>query len=518
MLPKAEHCPNAINEFYNKSKSKPVTSTDQRRVVDTPMGPLYLPPQDFQEKLAAAPCTLLSSPLVVEQLRVHEELRESLMETLSPIPQEDAQKSLAIVPSFPLIEEKSTKPSPRKPDDNKPVYCPEAIVEYYNLGPTLCRDKMYKYLRIKVKNHLCYAGWEIFFIQKSKTTRERRYQSPSGKRYNSLITACEGYLDEQGKFDHNSYVSRGTENINASEEANELCSLKSPTAHHSSYLALTRLTDSKNDLDSDFSIHMSRRTRQVAIPPSSRQNPRNILARLIDSNEVSAGAEVHYRGRDGRPMAEGHVTRDGIKCHCCQEVFNLSNFEAHAGSTNHRPAANIFLKDGRSLQECQLVLKHDINNNRPREVMGNRKYTSNGYKCSVCHNGGALVLCYQCPSSFHTSCLGLEAVPNGDWFCQLCEDQPTNEAEYCPQAIVDYFLGGNILTRTDNKKLADLRSKAKKHLCSVGWSFIYTNEGTRRQLQYKSPSGRGYVSLLAACEGCIFEDGSQPEQLTTLSD
>ncbi|KAM7501758.1 hypothetical protein LguiB_000662 [Lonicera macranthoides] len=458
---------------------------------ESPMEPLNSTP--LQRRLAAAPCNLF--------LHEDEDLRESLMKKLSPIPQ-DGQKSLAIVSSSTLKE--STKPSPCKSADIEPEYCPQAIVEYvkyFNLGSPQARDRL---LKVKVKKHLRSVGWEIFYIEKAPKREELRYRSPSGKRYISLITACKGYLNEQGKFDQVAYPS------NVNEEAEE------PT-NHSSHLALTRSTDG---LDSDYLNCVNERAPRVETPPPSRQNLRNILARLIDNNEVSAGAEVHYRGRDGRPMAEGYITRDGIECHCCQKVFNLSNFELHAGSTNHRPAANIFLKDGRSLKDCQLLLKRDVNNNRPHEVVGNRKYTLNGYRCSICHNGGALVLCYQCPSSFHTSCLGLEEVPNGDWFCQWCEDKPTNEAEYCPQAIVDYFLSSNMLTRIEdnNKKLRDLRSKVKKHLCSIGWSFFYTSEGTKRELQYKSPSGGVYASLIAACEGCIYEDGSQLEQLTTLSD
>ncbi|KAE8731316.1 hypothetical protein F3Y22_tig00002840pilonHSYRG01006 [Hibiscus syriacus] len=51
----------------------------------------------------------------------------------------------------------------------------------------------------------------------------------------------------------------------------------------------------------------------------------------------------------------GRITRDGIQCNCCSKGFTLTAFEHHAGSTNHRPAANIILDDGtgRSLSDCQ---------------------------------------------------------------------------------------------------------------------------------------------------------------------
>ncbi|KAB1226663.1 hypothetical protein CJ030_MR1G008488 [Morella rubra] len=58
-------------------------------------------------------------------------------------------------------------------------------------------------------------------------------------------------------------------------------------------------------------------------------------------------------------MAKGRITRHGIKCSCCEKVFALSNFEVHAGSKYHRPAASIFLEDGRSLFDCQMQVIRD---------------------------------------------------------------------------------------------------------------------------------------------------------------
>ena len=112
-------------------------------------------------------------------------------------------------------------------------------------------------------------------------------------------------------------------------------------------------------------------------------------------------------------MAEGWITRDRIKCSCCREVFSLSRFEAHAGSSYRRSAANIFLEDGRSLLECQMQVIRDITGRGFKKESCSRKKSSkhhyeNDYICSVCHYGGDLVLCDQCPSSFHKSCLGLK--------------------------------------------------------------------------------------------------------------
>jgi hypothetical protein len=42
--------------------------------------------------------------------------------------------------------------------------------------------------------------------------------------------------------------------------------------------------------------------------------------------------------------------------------------------------------------------------------------------CSVCGDGGDLIICDGCNSNFHLECATppLSAVPDGDWFCHCC--------------------------------------------------------------------------------------------------
>ncbi len=42
--------------------------------------------------------------------------------------------------------------------------------------------------------------------------------------------------------------------------------------------------------------------------------------------------------------------------------------------------------------------------------------------CDACNDGGSLLCCDSCPSSFHLICLNppLTQVPVGDWFCNRC--------------------------------------------------------------------------------------------------
>ncbi|KAJ4705318.1 increased DNA methylation 1-like [Melia azedarach] len=159
---------------------------------------------------------------------------------------------------------------------------------------------------------------------------------------------------------------------------------------------------------------------------SSIGNPRVVLARLVEKKVVLLGAEVYYDGGKGRSrLAKGWIASGGIKCSCCNEVFTLTRFEAHAGSTNHRPAANIFLQDGRSLVDCQRQL---VSGNKMTQGEGKRgnlltrnsNRLENHELCCVCHSGGELICCDHCRSTYHRRCLCLKFVPVGNWFCPLC--------------------------------------------------------------------------------------------------
>ncbi|XP_004292757.1 PREDICTED: histone-lysine N-methyltransferase NSD2 [Fragaria vesca subsp. vesca] len=156
-------------------------------------------------------------------------------------------------------------------------------------------------------------------------------------------------------------------------------------------------------------------------PKLQIRSPRTILSSLIDNNFVMLHAKVYYRGRRSgdSPLATGQVTREGILCDCCAKVYALTAFEAHAGSTNHRPGANIILEeDGRSISDCQQQLKSF--KDEKKVIKSSSKFDKIDDLCSLCHNEGELILCDRCPSAFHTSCLGLSEVTDGEWFCPAC--------------------------------------------------------------------------------------------------
>ncbi|KAM7522065.1 hypothetical protein LguiA_011967 [Lonicera macranthoides] len=465
IVPEAEYCPDAIAEYNNHCKLGHRSSAfvSKARMHLLYMGwkiqylkegnqvrVRYISPNNKYYHSLRLLCKHLSEPSTGSPSRIPKDNEQSYLVTGKPL-------ACQLAPM---------EPSPDNVVVIEPEYFPQAIVDYISYWEndfhTLKRDDKFKDMKLRAQKHLCASGWS-FFYDRTRRRKEMQYRSPSDKIYKNLLKACESHIDdEREKSDINAYALSRRQNINVNEEPPvispstelvEVCKVKVQgtrkqrrrrdgvlclashlprTKDKNSFkkgegsLALVKVMDNLNSNNniSTRVLRSSKRARTV-VPSPSHNTPRTVLSWLIEKNVVLPRAKVYYRGqRYGRIMAEGRVTRDGIKCSCCNGIFTIRNFEPHAGGTNRRPTGNLFLEDGKSLLECQLQLRKEIClknvKTKSREIKGSRNHKKNDHICSVCHYGGELVLCDQCPSSFHTSCLGLKEVPNGDWFCPSC--------------------------------------------------------------------------------------------------
>lgn len=328
-------------------------------------------------------------------------------------------------------------PPPHVKAVDEPEFCPQAVVEYYSRASKMDSADKKKWI-LKAREHLLAEGWILTDPPPTNKKRGILYTSPQNRKFHSLYTACSFYIQESiPKWTISGMQPLNVSFINEENDdqvwggdlscrvsqllpkeielhtTNGVAASKSTRKRKRKRLMISKTSQLKcqsNGLPLRV-LRSSKRVQKLSAPCLSHHKSQNVLSWLIDSNMVLPRSKVYYQAK-GRhhAMAEGRISRDGIKCNCCQKVYSLVGFENHARSiSTRRPAASIFLEDGRSLLYCQIQIMQDHRTRETTEEPRNDLCQGeNDYICSVCHYGGELILCDQCPSSFHKMCLGLE--------------------------------------------------------------------------------------------------------------
>lgn len=145
---------------------------------------------------------------------------------------------------------------------------------------------------------------------------------------------------------------------------------------------------------------------------------RSIWSWMIDLGTVSAGGRLTYMDEKMKKISvEGKVTRDGILCGCCNNVVAISEFLSHTGtsvSSDSHPFNHIYIGSELSLSRCLVDSWNKQVESDPitfcsADVDGD---DPNDDTCNICADGGDLICCDYCPSTFHQSCLEIEVRNN----------------------------------------------------------------------------------------------------------
>ncbi|EOA26575.1 hypothetical protein CARUB_v10022635mg [Capsella rubella] len=145
---------------------------------------------------------------------------------------------------------------------------------------------------------------------------------------------------------------------------------------------------------------------------SNRKRDNDLHRLLFMPNGLPDGTELAYYVKTQK-LLQGYKQGSGIVCSCCSREISPSQFEAHAGMAARRqPYRHIYISSGLSLHDIAMSLAngHVITTGDSDDM------------CSICGDGGDLLLCAGCPQAFHTACLKFQSMPEGTWYCSSCND------------------------------------------------------------------------------------------------
>ncbi|DBB07124.1 TPA: hypothetical protein ACH3X1_011698 [Trebouxia sp. C0004] len=138
-------------------------------------------------------------------------------------------------------------------------------------------------------------------------------------------------------------------------------------------------------------------------------------------------------------MAVGRARQTGIEVPGLG-ILSAGKFEEHAGSKLHRPNQHTLAPSGKSLQDIMADSFEDgagiSSHHLPVKPVPTVPVMDdpNDDFCRVCGYGGDMLCCETCPATFHTECVGLSALPDGDWWCPQCVCAVCGQAHFESQA------------------------------------------------------------------------------------
>ncbi|KAK7244189.1 hypothetical protein RIF29_39007 [Crotalaria pallida] len=233
---------------------------------------------------------------------------------------------------------------------------------------------------------------------------------------------------------------------------------------------------------------------------------RTVMSWLIENGVISLNDVIQYRNpKDNAVIKDGRITKNGIICKCCGKVHTLSEFKFHAGFTLNRPCLNLFMESGEPFTLCLLQAWSDEykarkSQNQAVQVDNDDR---NDDSCGLCGEGGELICCDNCPSTFHLACMSTQDIPDGNWYCTYCtcricgdlvidkEASTANDSLQCAQCEHKYH--EKCLRERDQKEVA----VSDTWFCGQSCQEVYY--GLQSQMGLVNQADDGFSWMLLKC-------------------
>ncbi|KAL6844285.1 hypothetical protein ACP4OV_025958 [Aristida adscensionis] len=153
---------------------------------------------------------------------------------------------------------------------------------------------------------------------------------------------------------------------------------------------------------------------------------KTVICWLIATGFVTVKDVIQYRDlKSNKVVKDGRVTWEGIICNCCTNTLSVSDFKAHAGCSLPKSSLGLFLQSGKSYTLCQVEAWSAEYMSRRSNACGRKveAIDENDDTCGFCGDGGELLCCDNCPSTYHQACLSTKELPEGSWYCHNCTCQ-----------------------------------------------------------------------------------------------
>ncbi|KAL9263317.1 Increased DNA methylation 1-like protein, partial [Drosera capensis] len=216
--------------------------------------------------------------------------------------------------------------------------------------------------------------------------------------------------------------------VSASESLErKSCSTRDGTKSRGSALLVRRTTQGSNSGTDEFVPYSGKRT---------------LLSWMIDTGTIPLGGKLQYHFTN-KVVREGVLTRSGSLCGCCDKLLTLSEFADHSGIKYSQSYENLFLENGPSLLQCLTESWNKQEESRSSLFYDVRvdEDDPNDDSCSICGDGGDLICCDGCPSTFHPSCLNLQVnFHQGNGAALIVHASSVIYSAYLPQTTMTIIL------------------------------------------------------------------------------